>query len=238
MSDRSQVQKGSPPQKGGSQPGVAAGDVMDMHGISSLIQLGLTARDELRVKNRMIFAAFVLLAVSLVFNVVQYNYRPEPRLLGETPDGRIRPLPLLSEPMYSGDEILGWAEKCVTKIYGLSYVDWKQTVHNETGCLSDAGRKGFVDSLKKIGLLEYLTPERQGVIYAIPNGSIIRKSILTPKGYQMWIVEVPYRLQVDGRQKGALELVMQMQVRRVSLVVREDGLWVEKYEIKPKGASR
>lgn len=238
MSETKEAQKKQSPQEGEALNDLPLGEVMGMQGISSLIQLGLVAGDELRSKNRLLLAILMLFVISLIFNIVQYNYRPEPRLLGETSDGRIRPLPLLSDPMYSTDEILGWAERCVTKIYGLSYVDWKQTVQNETGCLSDQGRKGFVGALKKIGLLDYLNSERQGIIYAVPNGSVIRTAALTAKGYQQWIVEVPYRLNVDGRQKGAMELVMVMQIRRVSLLIREDGLWVESYEVKPRGPGR
>lgn len=210
--------------------------ILDKEGLGGLITLGLLAREELRRKNRVIFFLCTVLAASFFWHGVQEYKRPEPKLLGETPDGRIRPLPLLSDPIYTQKEILVWAERCVQKLYKLSYVDWRQTIQNDTNCLSDKARQGFANSLKTIGVLQYLTPEAQGQIYAVPTTAVQRKAFLTDRGYQEWIIDVPYRIAVDGRQRGSLEVVMTMRVRRVSLTWREDGLWVEEYQVKPKGA--
>ena len=197
---------------------------------------GLDSRDERKGKNRIIFFLCVLLGISFAWNLVQTSKRPEPKLLGETPDGRIRPLPLLSEPIFNSKEILGWSEKCITKIYNLSYVDWQTSIQNNTQCLSDKSRGGFAESLQKIGVFKYLTPELQGNLYAVPGQAVLRKSWLSEAGYNQWIVEVPYRLAVDGRQRGSIELVMVMRIRRVSLTWRDDGIWVEEYQITPKKA--
>lgn len=209
-------------------------EVVDFVGLQGLIALGMLAKDELRGKNRVILGLLVALGVSLAFNIVQKIYEPEPALLGETPDGRIRELPLLTERMYRDDEILDWADKCVRSIYKLSYVDWETSVRNETGCLSDRSRAGFVESLKKVGVLQYLTPNIQGQIHAQTNTAVVRSSRLTPTGYNEWIVEVPYRIVVDGRQKGSLEVVMSMRIRRVSLAWRPSGIWVDEYTVRPK----
>lgn len=208
--------------------------ILDLQGVGALLELGAVAGEELRRKNRYMVGLFVCLVVSLIFNIILYNSVPEPRLLGETTDGRIRELPLLNAPMYSDKEILAWAERCVVSIYNLSYVDWQKTLQNETRCLSDNGQQGFVTSLREVGVLSYLNPDKQGVIYAVPQGAVLRKGWLAPQGYHQWVIEVPYRLSIDGRQRGSIELVMQMQIRRVSLTWREDGLWVENYIVKAR----
>jgi hypothetical protein len=210
-------------------------DLLDLHGVAALIREGMTAREDRITKNRMIFFLCLLVGLSLTWNIVQSVTRPEPKLLGETPDGRIRPLPLLSNPIFSTKEILGWAEKCVTKIYNLSYVDWQTTIANETQCLSDKAREDFASSLRKIGVMQYLNPEKQGTLYAVPGQPIMRKAWVGPEGYNQWIVDVPYRIAVDGKQRGSLEVVMTMRIRRVSLIWRDDGVWVDEYMVAPKG---
>jgi len=221
--------------KGGPSKG-AEESLFDLHGVGALIRLGVNAQDERRAKNRIIFFLCSVLLLSLTWNIVQTMTRPEPRLLGETPDGRIRPLPLLSNPIFTAKEILGWAEKCVTKIYSLSYVDWQTSIANETQCLSDRARADFAGSLRKIGVMEYLTPEKQGILYAVPGQPVLRNSWVGEGGYNQWLVDIPYRIAVDGKQRGSLEVVMTMRIRRVSLTWREDGIWVDEYTVAPKRA--
>jgi hypothetical protein len=208
--------------------------LLDFQGVAALIQMGLSSADERKAKNRIIFFLCAVLFVSLTWNVIQSSNRPEPKLLGETPDGRIRPLPLLSDPIFTSKEILGWAEKCVTKIYNLSYVDWQTTIRNETECLSDKARADFASSLEKIGVFKYLNPELQGTLYAVPGQPVLRNSWLSEGGYNQWIVDVPYRIAVDGKQRGSLEVIMTMRIRRVSLTWRDDGVWVDEYQVVPK----
>lgn len=213
-------------------------DILDMSGVLGLLAAGKEALTRKRSENMTIIGLVIALIISGIMNLVLFYYTPEPKLLGETPDGRIRPLPLLSEPLYNTAEILAWSEKCVQKMYGLSYVDWQKTVSNETTCLSDANRKSFVQSLREIGALDLLTEEAQGIMYASPTGSIFQGAKLTERGYQMWKIEVPFRLRVDGKRRVNKELVAVMLVRRVSLNVRSDGIWVDKYQILPKRPAR
>lgn len=205
------------------------------YGLERLVELGLFARSEMVVKNRMLLGAMIVLFLSLAANVVQYHYTPQPVLLSELPDGRIRPLPTLDQPLLTDKEILTWAEKCVTNIYDLSYVNWQEHIQNDTGCLSDESRKNFVKSLKDVGVFDRLNVENQGVIYAVPKTAILKRGFLSPKGYYQWIVKVPYRISVDGKRRGSLEVDMQMLIKRVPISWREDMLWVENYIVSPRG---
>lgn len=214
----------------------AAKEILDANGLVSMIQAGLDARAEKTIKNRIIFGLFLALGCSILGNFVQYKFQPEPKLLAETTDGRIRPLPLLNDPMYSQKEILAWSQKCVESAYRLSWVDWNTSLSNNTFCFSDKSRSNFSDSLKKIGLLKYLTPELQGNLYARSMTPVMRSYQLNSKGYYEWIVDVPYTVNIDGRERGTMDVVMTMKVRRTSLVLREDGLWVESYRIVPRSA--
>lgn len=226
MAEKSKPKKAAP----------ASSDVLDFSGVGVLIKQGLEAAEERRAKNRQIFFLGLALVMSLAWNAVQSYTRPEPKLLGETPDGRIRPLPLLNDPIFTDKEIRVWAERCVAQVYKLSYVDWQTSIRNNTSCLSDKSRADFASSLGKIGVFKYLNPELQGTLYAVPGESVVRKSWLGPEGYNQWIVDVPYRIAVDGRQRGSLEVVMTMRIRRVSLTWREDGIWVDEYQVVPKKA--
>lgn len=209
--------------------------LLQHHGMEGLIRLGMNAAYDRVVKNRIIAVAGLLLTVSVVTNVFLSTNVPEPKLLGETSDGRIRPLPLLSEPLYNHKDILAWSERCVKDIYSLSYVDWREHIQNETFCLSDKSREGFVDSLQKVGVLQYLTPEYQGIMYATAGPAVMRATSRSNTGYSQWIVDVPYTLTVAGRNAGRIELVMTMEIRRVSLTWRDSGIWVDRYVVKPAG---
>lgn len=210
--------------------------LMEYHGIQGLIRIGLQAAHERVAKNRIIAVAGVLLLTSVITNVFLSTNVPEPMLLGETTDGRIRPLPLLNDPLYSHKDILAWSERCVKDIYSLSYVDWRERIQNDTFCLSDASRSGFAGSLEKVGILRYLTPDLQGIVYATPGQAVLRSSNLTAGGYTQWVVDVPYTVTVSGRSSGRIDLVMTMEIRRVSLTWRDAGIWVERYVVKPAGA--
>lgn len=212
-------------------------DLDAMNGLLALVQSGLTAREEKKVKNRTILGLFICLILSLAFNTAQYLNQPEPKLLGLTPDGRTRPLPLLDEPIYSHKEILVWATKCVESVYRLSYVDWETTINNNTFCMADASRKNFAESLKKIGVLQYLTRENQGNIYAVASVPEMRKYAKNDNGYYEWIVTVPYRIYIDGKTHGTSDVIMTMKVRRVPMTWREDGLWVESYVVRPRSSN-
>lgn len=209
-------------------------DFLDFLGLQGLLRLGMNTKEEMKSKNRIILFLLIVLGCSMTLNTIQYIIKPEPRLLGETPDGRIRPLPLLSEPMYSQDQIRDWAGKCVERIYKLSYVDWETTIQNDTFCLSDKARAGFAQSLKKIGVFEHLNAKLEGRVKAVAETPILRVSTVTDDGYNQWIVDVPYRIIVEGRQRGTLEVVMTMKIRRVGLNWRPDGIWVDDYIVKPK----
>lgn len=232
-------QAGHNPGTGGQSPASVLEKALDMNGLLSVIQSGLSAREEKTVKNRMIAALLILLGISMAGNAVQYKYQPPTKLLGETADGRIRELPLLSEPIYEHKEILEWATKCVQSIYRLSYVEpWDTTLKNNSFCLSDGGREDFGRSLKKVGLTEYLTRERQGTLFATPNMPEMRAYKLNKTGYYEWIVLVPYRVNIDGKSRGSMDLTIAMKIRRVSLTIRGDGLWVESFRIRPRSESQ
>lgn len=208
--------------------------LLDEDGLTHLVRRGLAADQESKTKNRVILGLIFLLGLSLLVNVKSSGNEPVIKLLGETSDGRIRPLPLLNDPIYTPQQILAWSERCVQSIYRLSFVDWRTTIQNESYCLSDGARSAFVESLRTQGFLDNLTAEHQGTVYAVPERATIRSSRLSPTGYTEWIVDVPYRAVLDGRRRAQLDVVMTMRIRRVSLTWREEGIWVDTYQISPK----
>lgn len=209
--------------------------LLDMSGMLALMESGETAKDSRTVKNRVIAGLFVLVGLSMAANYYQYYKEPEIKIIGETPDGRFREIPALNVAIYNHKQILEWSGKCVESIYRLSYVDWETSINNNSFCLSDGGRKSFKDSLIKVGLTKYLNNENQGTMYAVTSPASIMKAQIDPKaGYSEWIVRVPYRVNIDGRQRGTLDVEMTMKVRRVSFLIRGDGLWVESYVVRPR----
>lgn len=208
--------------------------LVNIYGFEYMLRLAAVAREELTRKHRLIVVLVVLLTACVIGNIVQYQFRPEPKVISETVDGRIRELPTLDQPLMTTPEVISWAERCVVDMYDLAYTNWAAHLQSErTLCLSDVSRKGFTDSLKQIGVLSYLSTEYQGVLSASPRRTILRSHERNKDGYYQWILAVPYRLSIDGKRTGALELTMIMKIRRVSLNVREKGVWIETYTIVP-----
>nr|AMP42379.1 intercellular transfer by conjugation [uncultured bacterium IN-11] len=210
--------------------------LVQRYGIDGLVRLGLANATERTTKNRLILFLGLALCGSVAFNFAQWSYTPEPRLLETTADGRIRDLPLLTEKLYDHGDILDWAESCVKKAYKLSYVDWEEKVRNETYCFSDSTRKEFVSNLGKIGLLDVLTPEKRGVVYPTMGQALMISDRRNQNGYNEWRVDIPYRINVDGRSKGSIDVVMSALIRRVPMSLRGDGLWIDSYVIRSVGA--
>lgn len=233
----SDIKTGSPEQ-GDALPSSSFDELGDMYGLTAMLRAGMAARDENRVKNRIIAGLFGLFVASMCANVYLYAHQPDPRFIGETVDGRFRDLPTLNDPIYDQKQILEWSAKCVQEIYRLSYVDWQTSLHNNTLCLGDGAREGFAGSLKKIGVYDYLTPELQGNLYAVTSSPELKNQKKAEGGYSEWIVSVPYRIFIDGKQHGTLDAFMTMKIRRVPFSVRADGLWVETYVVRNRAAGQ
>lgn len=216
------------------QDELLASEHLDRPGLEMLVRAGIKAQEETKTKNRLLLGLVGCLFVALIAIALVGKGEPIVRVLAVTPDGRYKPLPALSDPLYSHQDILVWSERCVRDIYRLSYIDWRETIQNDTFCLSDKARESFAGSLRELGLLDKLTPENQGVLYATPDRAVMRASGLGPQGYQQWVVDVPYRITLDGNQKGHLDVVISMTVKRVSLALRETGIWVDSYRIAPQ----
>lgn len=226
------------PSKKMNSSDAAMSDSEDMFGLDWMVKFAKLAQDELTMKNRIMVWMMVALSISLGFNVVLYNKVPDPKVLSTTTDGKYRPIPTLDEPIYNQKQIMSWAEKCVSTIYDLNYNSWNRQIQNNTECLSDNARAGFAKSLETIGVLSYLTPELQGIASAVPRQAIYRKGWLNDDGYYQWVVDIPYRISIDGRRHGTIDVVMTMLIKRVSLNWRDSGVWVETYQIKPAGGGR
>lgn len=213
--------------------------LMDSYGLERTLKSAYYAVDEARFKNKFIIGLFIVLVLSVIGNVIQYHYTPEPKVLHCNERGECIPIPTMDQPLYSDKEILSWAEQCVRTIYDMSYVNWTTNLQNNTGCLSDAARKSFAGSLKEIGVLDLLNTEYQGVTYATTQQAVLRQGQLDgEKGYYQWVVDVPFRITIDGKRKGSLDVTMTMLIRRVSMNVRDKGLWTETYMVTPRSGGR
>lgn len=84
-------------------------------------------------------------------------------------------------------------------------------------------------------MLENLTAEFQGTLYAVTEQSVLVDTTPGAGGYAQWVVDVPYRVMLDGKRRAQIDVVMRMRIRRVSLLWRDAGIWVDSYIVKPRG---
>lgn len=80
--------------------------LVNIYGFEYMLRLAAVAREELTRKHRLIVVLVVLLTACVIGNIVQYQFRPEPKVISETVDGRIRELPTLDQPLMTTPEVI------------------------------------------------------------------------------------------------------------------------------------
>lgn len=189
---------------------------------------------ESRGKSKIIFFLLLVLAISIGGNIIQFQYTPPTKVVSETVDGRIRPIPTMDDPIFTDAQVMNWAAARFEDMYDIPFTKISQHPGKlRTFMLSKSADqlwKGFQDA---------------GLIDKIMKGNYVMRGIrsnaptITASGVQndrfVWVIEMPMNLIFEGPRRDIEKVIVRAHVGRENLHRSADGLVIGSVEIYPGG---
>lgn len=199
------------------------------------VALGEAVKENRR-KSVMNFALLLLLGLSVVGNVIQFQYLPPTLVVSETEDGRIRPLPVISEPLFSDQHVMNWAASKFESLYDIPFTEVSSYTGRIREFMLPKSASQFVKGMREAGIIDKVVKERlilRGIRMAPPN---ITNSMIK-KGRYVWVVEMPVSAIFEGAggksQRVVQNVVLRGYVGREHLLKSKDGLVIGSIEVYP-----
>ena len=175
-----------------------------------MIQSGLRNhfyRDSFRKAWGAIYALSGLLAVSLIFNVLQYTSRPEPLPIAVDPMGRVFNVTPLDETVLDGDGIRQWAGRTIPTLYHLDFRNYREQLASLEPVFTPAGYKGYLDAVARFKLIDDIK-ENNYIVGAAPRSApqVVADGML--EGRRYWKVRAPIVVTFDNGSAPAVQNLM------------------------------
>lgn len=214
--------------------------VPTIYGAEALAALTVSESKRSRLKGRFILALLVMLAISLGWNSVQSAFRPEPKLLGITSDGRVQPLPLLDAPIDSRQTLLDWTRRNIPSLYDFNYSNYKSQIGKARDFVQQVTLKAFQEDLDSSGILSKVKDE-----FLLLRANIVNEPVITSEstvnGRRLWVMEVPMSLIYDSgevrdgkRRQITQDIIFTAWIVRANILEYDGGLMLAKYSVKAR----
>lgn len=211
-----------------------------LHGIEALAALTVAEAKLSRFKGRVILGLTLVLVVSLGWNSVQSAFRPEPKLLALTQDGRVQPLPLLDEPIDSRQVLMDWVRRNIPELFSFNYVNYREELQNALDFTQPVTLERFRTDIEDAGILSKVTDE-----FLILRGNIVNEPAIINEmitnGRRIWVVEIPMNLIYDSgevregkRRRINQQILFTAWIARANVMKYDGGLMLAKYSIKTR----
>lgn len=211
-----------------------------LHGIEALAALTVAETKLSRFKGRVILGLVLVLIASLGWNSVQSAFRPEPKLLALTQDGRVQPLPLLDEPIESRQILMDWTRRNIPDLFSFNYVNYMEELQNALDFTQPITLERFKTDIADAGILSKVTDEFLILRANIVNEPNIINETVT-NGRRIWVIEVPMNLIYDSgevkqgeRRRINQQILFTAWVARANVMEYDGGLMLAKYSIKTR----
>ena len=211
-----------------------------LHGIEALAALTVAESKLSRFKGRVILGLAFIVMISLGWNSVQSAFRPEPKLLALTQDGRVQPLPLLSDPVDSRQVLMDWVRRNVPNLFNFNYVNYRSQLQNALDFTQPVTLDRFREDIDSSGILGKVRDEFLILRATIVNEPLIVKEFVN-KGRRIWVVEIPMDLIYDSgevrdgsRRRINQNILFTAWIARSSIMEYDGGLMLAKYSIKTR----
>lgn len=187
-------------------------------------------KDDSRRKSKtiLLLGAVIIGLVMLLAAVV--TNRPSSEVLALTVDGRILPLPVLSEPFHSTERVLAWTADCIERAYSMSFADIKEHP-SRLACIQPEIRRQFIDQLNSSGIINKVVDEKR-VLRAVRRASPSLQKEGVSQGRYLWSVQMPLQLNFEGHANiERSNITVSVVIGRVDLhAAEESGLAVGRIE--------
>ena len=189
-----------------------------------------------RVKSIIIFALFVVLVVSIVGNYVQFNYLPQTKVVTQTVDGRILPIPTLDEPVLSDARVLNWSAEKFEKLYDMDFTDISSLPSRLSLFMLPGAKDQFIQGIRDAGIIDKVISERL-VAKAIRTAPPSLTNSYIKKGRYIWVIEMPMSIIFEGTGgssgREVQNIVVRGRVGREHIMKSDDGVVIGSVEIWP-----
>jgi intracellular multiplication protein IcmL len=218
----------------------AADNLGGIHGIEALAALVVSETKYARSKGRVILLLVVLLLASLGWNSVQSAFKPEPKLLALTQDGRVLPLPLLDEPLESRQVLMDWVRRNLPQLFDFNYVNYRSEIQKALDFAQPVTLEKFREDIDSANILSKVIDEflilRANIV---DEPAIVNETLVN--GRRVWVVEVPMNLIYDSgevrqgeRRRITQQILFTAWIARASVMEYDGGLMLAKYSIKTR----
>ena len=169
----------------------------------------------------------IALMISVVMNFVLIARKPTQQYFAVTADGRITPLIPLSQPLVSQEEVVQFAQECVTKSFSLDFVDRdiKTKLESLHSCYTDIGFKALMDAMDSSGLISKIRTGRLvSSAAATGAGVIVAEDPSDPLGFK-WVVQQPISITLENQtQRRSYTFIVETAVQRIPTVDNPRGM--------------
>jgi hypothetical protein len=175
--------------------------------------------------SNLVLATALLISVS--GNVLQARRTVQPAYFAMTPDGRMTPLVPLSEPLVSPEEVVQFAQGCVTRSFSLDFVpdDMRNKLNSLHDCYTDEGFHALMVAFDKSNLITKIRDGRL-VSSAVATGAGVISAVnaSNPRGYS-WTVQQPISITlVNQTERRSYSFVIETHIQRVPTVDNPKGI--------------
>lgn len=186
-----------------------------------------------RVKSFIILGLCVLLGLSLVGNLVEYGFRPEPKVVAQDAEGRITPIRTLDEPVMTPEEVASWTAECMEQAYKISYVDIPEHRTRLSLCFTPKGLDAFQQALDQAGFYQTVRENHYLASAVRTAPPVIAKEGLH-NGRKTYLVEVPIQqiYRNDKKRITGQKWLATVQVGRVSLNDSREGIQIGRVKVR------
>lgn len=169
----------------------------------------------------------VALLVSVCANVALMTRTVAPVYFAVTADGRITRLAPLSEPLVSPEEVVQFAQNCVTRSFSLDFVadQLRNKLESLHDCYTDEGFHALMMAFDKSNLLTKIRDGRL-VSSAVATGAGVITAVdaRDPRGYK-WTVQQPIAITlVNQTERRSYSFIIETHVQRVPTVDNPKGI--------------
>lgn len=169
----------------------------------------------------------VALLISVSCNAVLMLRNVAPVYFAVTADGRLTRLAPLSEPLVSPEEVVQFAQNCVTRSFSLDFVadQLRTKLESLHDCYTDEGFHALMTAFDKSNLL---TKIREGrlVSSAVATGAGVISAIDAhdPRGYR-WTIQQPISITlVNQTERRSYSFIIETHIQRVPTVDNPKGI--------------
>lgn len=211
-----------------------------LHGLEALAALTVAESKLSRFKGRMILGLTILLLASLTWNSVQSAFKPEPKLLALSPDGRVQSLPLLDEPLQSRQVLMDWVRRNIPNLFNFNYANYVSEIQNSLDFTQQVTLERFQQDISDSGILSKVREE-----FLILRSTIVNEPIVVDEtvqsGRRIWVVEIPMNLIYDSgevrngsRRRINQQILFTAWIARANVMEYDGGLMLAKYSISTR----